>query len=458
MRQHHLIGFSAALILTTALGLYMAFEPTRQTQAQQDLLTHQVSEGQVLYAEDCAICHGASGEGLGANPPLDSDGLRDMDYDTLYKVIARGRYNTAMPAWSVTDDGPLNDAQIEALIAQIQHGDWLETRAVVVDLGLEPRAPISVTVPIEALSAIAALPGGAQLAAGVETYAAECVACHGADGQGTPLAVALNTEAIRADRGADQLTSAITNGVAGTVMPAWSGTLPSDQIRDLVALIQRWDEIPAGAIPEPPDEPIIVTEELLATGEALYASSCARCHGTDGQGTRRAPALNVQSFFAVYSVDAAVEQVISLGVPGTAMPAWGDRLGEGEIEAIVAYLRAWEPTAPAVAVTQTGGFGGPPWQRNNAAPNPQPLAPDPTPWAAPTASQTTEAAAGIPASVSGSPSGDAIAGDHGEAAPADDATVSRVDWRIVGLIGVPGAFALSTLVGAVLALWRLRGK
>ena len=448
MRQHYFIGFTAALILTTALGLYMAFEPTRQTQAQQDLLTEQVEEGQVLYAEDCAVCHGAAGEGLGANPPLDSVGLRDMDYDTLYKVIARGRYNTAMPAWSVTDDGPLNDAQIEALIAQIQHGDWQATRTLVVDLGLEPRAPISVTVDAVALTAIATLPEGDRLAAAVETYATECVACHGADGHGTTLAVALNTEMLRVDRTAEQLTGLISNGVAGTVMPAWKGSLTSEQIADLVMLIQRWDELPVGTIPEPPAEPVIVTDEMLATGEALYASSCARCHGTEGQGTRRAPALNVQSFFEAYTVDAAVQQVISQGVPGTAMPAWGDRLGESEIAAIVAYLRTWEPTAPAVAVAQTGGFGGPPWQRNNAAPVPQPLAQ--------TGAEPAVAPTNVPDASAGAlqPDNSPDTSITPEAAPV--APASRVDWRIVGLVGIPLAVALPILIGSTVALRRLR--
>lgn len=430
MRQHYLIGFFAALVLSIALGLYMLFEPARQARAQLDLLTQQVSEGQVLYAEDCAVCHGAAGEGLGATPALDSEGLRAMDFDTLYKVIARGRYDTAMAAWSVTDGGPLNDAQIESLIAVIQQGDWLSTRGVVVGLGLEPRAPISVTVTNETLLQIAALPDGERLASAVQTYATECVACHGANGQGTSLASALNTEALRVDRSAAQLTTAVTSGVAGTVMPAWAGTLTPEQIGDVVLLIQRWDELPANAIPEPPARPIIVTEALLAAGEQLYAASCARCHGTEGQGTRRAPALNEQPFFETYTADAALIQIISQGVPGTAMPAWGDRLGETEVEAIVAYLRSWEPTAPAVAVPQTGGgFGGPPWQRANAAPNAQPLAQE----------QPQTATAADPVGAGASPASQPV-----------------VDWRIAALIGIPTAFVLATLVGASLALWKLR--
>ena len=47
--------------------------------------------------------------------------------------------------------------------------------------------------------------------------------------------------------------------------------------------------------------------------------------------------------------DQAMQQIISLGVPGTSMPVWGDRMAEAEIQAIVGFIRSWEPTAPEVA-------------------------------------------------------------------------------------------------------------
>ena len=109
-------------------------------------------------------------------------------------------------------------------------------------------------------------------------------------------------------------------------------------------------------------------------GKRCIAQNCSRCHGTDGQGTRRAPALNVQTFFDKVTTDAAMIQIVSSGVPGTAMPAWGDRMSVSEIEAIVAYVRSWEATAPAVATAQTTGGGGPPWQRTGSIPN-QPQTP-----------------------------------------------------------------------------------
>lgn len=446
MRIHYVIGLVSAGILALALGAYVVGEPARMDQARADLLTGQVHHGQIIFAENCAVCHGAAGEGLGANPPLDNPGLRATDYDTLYKVIERGRYNTAMPAWGVQDGGPLNDEAIESVIALIQNGDWADTRIVVADMGLAPRVPLSVTVPAETLSLIAALPDGEALASGVQLFAANCVACHGANGEGSGLAPALNDVELRADRTFDQLTGTIALGVPGTVMAGWGQRLTEDEIAYLAMLIQRWDELPPGAIPEPPQQPIIVTEKLLESGASLYQQSCARCHGSEGQGTRRAPALNVQSFFEKVDNDAAMIQIVTLGVPGTAMPAWGDRLGASEIEAIVAYVRAWEASAPAVAAPQTRGGGGPPWLRNNAAPNPQPVVPD-----------QTSAEALDPGLGQGFGYGRDQAQGQSVQAPATDDSPS-IDWRAAAWVGVPGVLVFAGLVWSGWRLLRLRGR
>ena len=40
---------------------------------------------------------------------------------------------------------------------------------------------------------------------------------------------------------------------------------------------------------------------------------------------------------------------------------------EAEIQAIVGFVRQWEPTAPEVATPTRAGGGGPPWLRNNAS-------------------------------------------------------------------------------------------
>ncbi len=469
MKTHLRLAILGASLLAIALGVYILIEPQRMTLAAVELVNAQVVDGQIIYAENCAVCHNAAGEGIGANPALNTDGLKLMDYDTLYKTIARGRYNTAMPAWSVTDGGPLNDAAINALIVMIQNGDWHDTQIVVADLGLAPRVPLSVTVPITMLETIAALPNGAALAKGVELYAANCIACHGASGEGSPLAPALNDPVIRTERTADQLIKTIGLGAPGTVMVGWNQRLTSEEIAALVTLIQRWDEIPLDAIPQPPVQPIIVTEQLLATGQTLYAQTCSRCHGTDGQGTRRAPALNVQTFFDKVTTDAAMIQIVTSGVPGTAMPAWGDRMSVSEIEAIVAYVRNWEQTAPAVANPQTtgGGQGGPPWQRNGTTPQvtapqsvaPQPQAVQPTPAAQSTTPTTTTLQSTTPATTTHTAGGTQGQGQGTQGAGHATATVTTApptDWRAILLLAVPGVIFGGVLLASSWELVKMR--
>jgi cytochrome c oxidase cbb3-type subunit 3 len=336
--------------------------------ARLDLLNHQIEEGRVTYAQNCALCHGAAGEGLGANPSLDNPGIREGDYGVLYKVIARGLFETAMPAWSISEGGPLNEAQLESILAMIQFGDWQETWAMVFDLGLMPREPVTVEISVEILDFIRLLPDGEKLANAATTYGAYCIACHGENGLGTELAPVLNDADLRAGADIETLTRSISQGVPSTLMAGWNGVLTTTEVDDLITLILKWDTLPEDAIPAPPEQPIVITDQLLEAGAALFTQNCAWCHGSEGQGTRRGPAINVQSFFEKVTNDAAAIQIVTMGVPDTSMPSWGNRLSPSEIEAIVAFIRQWEPTAPPVAVPETGrprgGGSGPPWMRD----------------------------------------------------------------------------------------------
>lgn len=380
-----LIGLLATQVIVFGLALYIFNEPQRIVEAQEQILQTQLDSAMTLYAENCAVCHGLNGEGIGATPALNNPALASMPFNDLIKTIARGRYGTAMPAWSKDEGGPLSDYQVSELAALIQSGDWNATGDRVVNLGLAPLIPFTTEPDAALLEAIGALPEGATLQAAITTYASTCVACHGADGLGTAIAPALNDPAVRV-KPAEELTRTITFGSAGTLMSGWSSQLTAEQISGMVTLIQRWDEIPTGAIPAP-DVPIPTTAESIALGGDLFSANCARCHGPEGQGTPRAPALNVKSFLTDTS-DAAMQLIITGGVPGTAMPAWGDRMSAAEIQSIVGFIRQWEPTAPEVAVPTRPGGGGPPWLRNNTTTPAQPAQPPAQP-ATPTPSGET---------------------------------------------------------------------
>jgi cytochrome c oxidase cbb3-type subunit III len=72
-------------------------------------------------------------------------------------------------------------------------------------------------------------------------------------------------------------------------------------------------------------------------GEKAFASTCAACHGLDGQGSDKAPNIAGNDKVQHYS-DARLASIISNGVPGTAMPGFHD-LSADKIGEIVGYLR-----------------------------------------------------------------------------------------------------------------------
>lgn len=346
-REMAWMGFLATLLIAVVMGTNVLREPDQQEEAAQEQRIEAVYTGVDLYAENCAICHGAAGEGLGATPPLAGIG---METETLFKTIERGRYNTTMAAYGVNEGGILAPAEIDSIVTMIEVVNWGTVAARVEELGLTPPEMVVVELSEETLANVRALPDGAVLADGLTTYAAECAACHGANGEGTALAPAVNTAELQTAQSDDELTRLIANGVPGTLMAGWNGALSNDDIAAVTTLIRRWEELDTAGIELPviEAEPLDMSPETLAQGEWLYSLTCAQCHGAGGYGTRMAPALNSQQFLND-TPDAAIQQIVALGVSGTQMPAWGGRLSEYDIAALTAYLRSWEPNAPVIA-------------------------------------------------------------------------------------------------------------
>ena len=84
------------------------------------------------------------------------------------------------------------------------------------------------------------------------------------------------------------------------------------------------------------------TSAVVARGDKLFAQGCAvgYCHGSAGTAAR-SPRLRGRTFEKDYLV-----KVIRDGIPNTAMPAWGDRLTDGDIGALVAYIQSLATATP----------------------------------------------------------------------------------------------------------------
>ena len=261
-----------------------------------------------------------------------------------------------MPAWSQEDAGPLSTYQIGQLVTMVQSSDWQATAPRVAALGLEPTLMIAIVADATAVSQVISYQmviHWPRRCRSLRLIAWLVMAPTGPARPWPGLQHALHA----GERGA-MIERTIANGVAGTLMSGWSGVLGSSGDYTPGGVRKGLREDPGrrncGAGYADPGH-----RRKPGVGRSLYAGSCTSCHGPDGQGTPRAPSLNVKGFLTATN-DAAMQQIITMGVLGTAMPAWGDRLSETEIQALGGFIRAGKPNAPDVATPSVdpAGSGG----------------------------------------------------------------------------------------------------
>ena len=156
-----------------------------------------------LFANNCAVCHGADGGGNPGFPNLtDRDWLYGGTPEKILETITHGRRG-AMPAWGsvVGEEGVVNVTEYVLQLSGNEHDT-------------------------------------AKAEAGAKVFAANCVACHGADGKGNPLVGAPNLTDKTWLYGGKPATirQTIRNGRNG-VMPAQQELLKEDRIHLLAAYV-----------------------------------------------------------------------------------------------------------------------------------------------------------------------------------------------------------------------------
>jgi cytochrome c oxidase cbb3-type subunit III len=84
------------------------------------------------------------------------------------------------------------------------------------------------------------------------------------------------------------------------------------------------------------------------TGQQLFESTCAGCHGLDGKGGEHAP--NIASNAQLQAIpDARLAHIIRNGIPASGMPAFSSVFKTVQIDAVVSYLRTLQK-APRTAI------------------------------------------------------------------------------------------------------------
>lgn len=304
-----------------------------------------------IYATQCAPCHGSAGEG-GVGPSLQESMLTDAD---RYSIIAEGL--EAMPGYSLTltedelqaitdyvaafvDDsgvgeeiwtsqcapchGPSGEGGVAASIQETTSSFddivLVTTNGMAGMPGFGPtlsEAEIeAVSRHVESLRTSPPDPGGTPPAneAGAAGYAANCAACHGADGTGASAPAVSGTTLTN-----DELVSIIANG-RGT-MPGYSASLSTDEIESIAQFVADLGSEPRTDGPSP-----------VALGAVVYGEKCAVCHGVDASGAS-ARALKDSTL----TTDELRSAIVN-GIGG--MVGFGDTISGEHLNATVAYLEA----------------------------------------------------------------------------------------------------------------------
>jgi len=197
---------------------------------------------------------------------------------------------------------------------------------------------------------IAGAQGDGDAERGAELYLEYCAMCHGEDARGRVGANLQNFPGIEADLA---MRSVIAEGVAGSVMPAWSeangGPLTSLQIDDITTYLLgvlggTEPVVPAPTIQPPVIEPLPQVEGDPENGAVIFERNCSACHGEQAEGGFGWPLAKA---WAGNQPEVYIKSVTTGGIENTVMPGWAEDVGgpltNEQIDDVTAYVLTLSP-------------------------------------------------------------------------------------------------------------------
>jgi mono/diheme cytochrome c family protein len=224
-----------------------------------------VEIGQQLYSQNCAGCHGEFGEG-GPNPSRAGDiifpistaeYLKTRDDSTIRSITAQGQPNYGMSPFGSAFGGPLDDEDIDAIVAFIR--SWEANPPV----ELPPEIVVAVDVEDNVVLDTR------------EVYDQLCAQCHGLQGEGG-LGPSFQDRQFQATRTDTQLFNAINLGHEATSMIGWGDVFSVEQIQQMIELIRQFRTSPVAD--QPPTEGVSFASDVMP----IFDAECAACHGNFG--------------------------------------------------------------------------------------------------------------------------------------------------------------------------------
>ena len=184
--------------------------------------------------------------------------------------------------------------------------------------------------------------------AGQALFKTNCTLCHGDNGEGD-IGPSLNDKTFLKNTADDTIFSIISSGIPGTQMPAWNqshgGPLTDQNVTQLVAFVRAWQDTA-------PDRSAQPVKGDVSRGQQIFANVCYVCHGDNGTGSDRAPAISDAQHVGQFD-NAWYQNTIEQGRPSKGMPTWGTVLSPQQIADLLALVDTWRQSPPTPAVTPT---------------------------------------------------------------------------------------------------------
>jgi len=289
----------------------------------------QPTAGEAIYRYYCYQCHGYSGDARtlasrSLSPPPRDFTLttpQQLPIDRIVETVRAGSPGTAMVGFATV----LDEAGIRAVAEYVQRAfmrdDPVVARYHTAENGWPRHERYAAAFPFvdgsipRVMDAESLSPDQQR---GRRLYLSACVSCHDQAISGDGGAIVMEPRPVSYPR---RHYSHRDTGV------------------DLVSAASpysRHDVAPAAA----------GLSELALAGRTVYQQNCAFCHAADGTGRNwigsflepHPQDLTAPDFALARDAEAMARRVGN-GVAGTSMPAWRDVLTQGEIEAVVAYVR-----------------------------------------------------------------------------------------------------------------------
>ena len=213
--------------------------PGRPAPGDTPIVPNEISDFNILYAQNCSGCHGAEGKGGAAIALADPVYLTIADDAVLRRAATNGILGTSMPAFAQSAGGMLTEKQIDAIVTGIRER-WSKPYVL---RGANP-PPYTSSEPGYALR-------------GSLAYVAFCSSCHGPGGRGGQKAGSIVDGSFLALLNDQELRTIVIAGRPELGAPDWRGNIPgrpmsAQDVSDVVAwLASQRPKFPGQPFPTP---------------------------------------------------------------------------------------------------------------------------------------------------------------------------------------------------------------